>query len=478
MRVKEGYIYVLGLCLGLRLATTLVVAPWRSETEFALISFGDAWFYHHMAINLLRGEGYTVPAYQVLPGMLQRAYPSEHEALWPPGYSAFLATLYALFGVRLTPVLLAQGVLSTVGCWFLMRAAEAIGGRRAGLWAGGLYAVEPTSILCANRLVSESIFAPLLCLCVFLLSQALMAADVRRRLVVLMGLGVALGAATWARVNAIPIAGVLALMLGIVYWHNTRCLRQVATATLIIIGVYLITLAPWHWRNYRLFGVWAFSTAADFNLLSGSDYLHQPEGTLYRKAYQAARAAGEDPRRLNPFQRARYWRQTALNEWRNAPGYYFRRHLERMVIVVTNPGITHWGIILRIEMPRDKGAVRDVWTTRSIWQAGREYLSRLNGALWLIIPYTFAYLAIYYGILIACVVRWRTAFVNLNDSRFAIIMALIAFINLATNIVNIDPRMRLPIMVFLTPALAVGLTNLLRHRRRAADNHSCRVPHG
>jgi len=465
MRFKEGYIYVLGLCLVLRLAVMLAIAPWHPESESVLIGSSDPYLYHHLAISLLRGEGYILPnMLQASPGSF--AYPGEHETIWPPGYSAFLAMLYALFGVCLTPVLLVQGILSTLGCWFLMRAAESVGGRRAGLWAGGLYAVEPVSILYANLVLSEGVHIPLVCLCVFILSQAITAADARQRLIVLMGLGVALGAATWVRVATIPIAGALMLMLGIVYWRNNTGVRQVAMLTLVSAGVYLLTVAPWQWRNYRLFGVWAFSTSADFSMLAGLDYFQEQRGTLYRKAYEAARAAGEDLSRLSPFQRARYWRQTALNEWRNAPWYYFRRSLERMVIVVFNPGTTNWGHVLRVETPSGKIA------GRSLWQAGREYLARLNGVLLAIGAYTFAYLALYYSLLILCVFCWRTVFANPVSSRFAMVAAFVAFISLSTNIINTDSRMRLPMMVFLTPALAVGLTNLLEHRRRKSGKNS------
>jgi 4-amino-4-deoxy-L-arabinose transferase-like glycosyltransferase len=461
----RGYMYLLALCVGLRLAVLLAVAPWQPESVSALVGSHDPQGYHRLALNLLHGKGYQVATTQPPPPQtLSRGYPGEYETLWPPGYPAFLALIYALFGVRLTPVLLIQAILSTLGCYWLMRAAEAVGGRRAALWAGGLYAVEPVSILMTNSVLSEGLFIPLLCLSVFLLVRAMTTVNPRTERLLLLGLGAALGAATWVRVNAFPIVGALCLAYGAITWRRTRCSRN-ALLTVMLLGIaYFACLAPWYWRNYQLYGVWGFSTSGAYNLLANYEYRGDKDA-MFHKAYQVARAAGEDPLRLNPFQRARYWRQTALQEWRKDFAGNTWLYFKRLATMLLTPSTHGWGRILRIETPRAETAYKGAA------QVVREFASKVRGWIGVIGFYSLVYVAFFYGALLTCALRWRAAFPDAASRAVAATLAVCASASVMTTLVLAEARGRLPAIVLLIPVVAAGLAHLtnreLRQREQA-----------
>ena len=470
MRFKEGYIYVLGLCLGLRLAAMLAIAPWLPEAKQMYFGSHDQG-YHRLAINLMHGKGYIweakdVAALEPTPSreILEWKRPGEPETLWPPGYPTFLAVIYTLFGVSVTAVLIAQALLATIGCWFLIHATESLSNKRAGLLAGGLYATEPTLILLTNSIRSEAVFIPLLCIAIFFLSRLLTATNERNRLITLVGLGITMGIATWIRVNAILILCVLIFMLLVIYQKDTRCLLRSASWVALVGVVYLTTLTPWYWRNYRLFGEWAFSISASYNLLEVYKYRDGEEAILH-KAYLKAVAAGEDPQRLTPFQRARYWRQTALDELRTNFGSSGRLYLKRLAFIMTNPSLGEWGKVLRIKSLYSTHSTDLSTKFQSLVRRVRE-----SGAVCIaMLAYVILYLTIFYSSVVICLVCWRIAFSQKVVRRLAVIMFFASSMTLLTSINNIGSRMRSPAIVLLTPVVALGLTNLLMYKQQGAD---------
>jgi len=470
MRFKEGHIFVLGLCLGLRLAAMLAIAPWLPEAKQMYFGSHDQG-YHRLAINLMYGKGYIweakdIAALDPTPSreILAWKRPGEPETLWPPGYPAFLAVIYTLFGVSVTAVLIAQALFATISCWFLIHATESLSNKRAGLLAGGLYATEPTLILLTNSIRSEGIFIPLLCIIVFLLSRLLTATNERNRLITLVGLGITMGIATWIRVNTVFILCMLIFMILIIYWQNTRCLLRSASWVALIGVIYLTTLIPWYWRNYRLFGEWAFSTSASYNLLEVYKYRDGEEAILH-KAYLKAVAAGEDPQRLTPFQRARYWRQTALDEWRTNFGSSGRLYLTRLAFIMTNPGLGEWGKVLRVKSLYNTHSTDLSTRFQSLVQRVHE-----SGAIGIVmLAYVILYLTIFYISVAICLVCWRIAFSQKVIRQLALITFFASSMMLLTSINNIGPRMRSPAIVLLIPVVALGLTNLLMYKQQRVD---------
>lgn len=79
--------------------------------------------------------------------------------LFGPGYSAFLAIFFGIFGAAALPVLLAQIILSSISCALIyLLAVELTGSRPVGFIAGLLSALSFTSVSLANFLLSDSLF--------------------------------------------------------------------------------------------------------------------------------------------------------------------------------------------------------------------------------------------------------------------------------------------------------------------------------
>jgi len=88
---------------------------------------------------------------------------------WPPGYSGFLAVLFAT-GIaspeHLAGALVAQVLLASLVAGMVSLLALELGGVPAALLAGSLMALEPSSISHANVILSETFFTFLLVLAV------------------------------------------------------------------------------------------------------------------------------------------------------------------------------------------------------------------------------------------------------------------------------------------------------------------------
>lgn len=451
---------VILLCATLRLGLMAIVAPWSPDTEAVLIGDSDPRGYHQLALHLMTGKGYLAsdPERARAQGVLSRSYPGELEALWPPGYPAFLACLYLLFGVRLTPVILAQIALAAVACWMLMRSTERLWGARAGIGAGILYAIEPVSIFLTHQVLSEALFLPLLCAAVYCLAGALTAASFAQRQLWLIGFAAVMGAACWVRVSGLPLFVLAAVILGRVLWRSERDIRMVAVPVVLMGVVFLLVLASWYWRNYRAFGAWAFSTSGSYNLLAGFEYGGDKEA-MFRKAYEVARQSGVDPESLNPFQRARFWRQTALAEWRADIRGNLMRNLKRLTVMMLTPGVSAWGALLRTPTPRTETA------DKSIAQIVREFLAKAFSAPGLIGIYTLLYLAVFYSAVGIGVLRLGRLSQTPATRAYVWIAVALAVGSIATTVVMSDSRGRAPAITLLTPLVGATLSSALSRRR-------------
>ena len=447
----KATVIVVGLCLALRLLLVGLAAPWTPAAEHALIGDSDPRGYHLLATRLIQGKGYLAnePDRPMPEGVLARSYPGEPEALWPPGYPAFLALGYTLFGIRLTPVILLQIVWATLGCYWIMHATARLWTPRAGVMAGLLYALEPVSILTSHRILSEAIFLPWLSLGVYVLARVLTAPTARARFIGLTLLAVVFGVASYTRVSAQPLFIALLVGLAVHTWLSQRSVKAAAWSALWAALVFLLVLSPWCWRNYRLFGVWAFSTSGAYNLLAGFEYRGDKDA-MFHKAYLAAVSAGVDPARLNPFERARFWRETALTEWRADTSGNLRLYFKRLLVMMLTPSVSDWGRLLRLPIPQTDTA------NKTVAQIIREFFAKTTTPIGLIGMYSLLFTGLFYALCAwgaLCLPRLSEA-----SARAYIGIALFtAMFSILTTIVMSDARGRMPAMTLLMPVAGAAL---------------------
>lgn len=178
--------------------------------------YGDAAGYFLSAAALLHGR--VDPAsLEALPPLPAASFDAERArqlvATRGPGYVAFLAGIFRVFGVGPWPVRIAQALLGACLCALLCQTGRELAGPAVGLAAGLLAALHPSLILFSGRILSESVAGFEL-----VLGLALLVGGIRRRRAAWLACaGLAFAAAALTRppllalLPALPLASAAAL---------------------------------------------------------------------------------------------------------------------------------------------------------------------------------------------------------------------------------------------------------------------------
>ena len=239
-------ILILLASLALRVAFCLF---WPISVEWS-----DARGYHEWALSLLHSG----------------TFPS---AFRPPGYPAFVAAIYAVFGERQLPVMLIQSVLSTLGVWLTyLLAVEILGPRRRGLalLAAALFGLSPGVAFFSGWLLREAsvmFLIPLSAwLCLRLLTRSWRYA---------LGLGLAGCALAYIRMETgLFVAAMLAAALLHRRWRWRALGGGVLAGLMVAAGT-----APWIVHCARTRGYASMQVCLDANLFARTWFL-APTGAV------------------------------------------------------------------------------------------------------------------------------------------------------------------------------------------------------
>lgn len=251
------------LAVALAIAAALRIA-WALAVPVDPVS--DCAIYDQFARNIVAGHGYGFG-------------PADLNAFWSPGIAFALAGFYTVFGegalaVVLLNLLVALGAIALV--WDLGRRWF---GPLAGTAAAIMLAVWPSQIQFTTVPASEWLFNALVLLAVWLWTLA--NGSVRRSLLLAIGVGVVLAAATFTRPLALLIPP---LLLAERLVRTQQWLRSLAMAT-VAMALTIGLLIPWGLRNQREFGQFVLVSAnSGANLWMGNNpssrggYMDRPAG--------------------------------------------------------------------------------------------------------------------------------------------------------------------------------------------------------
>lgn len=463
---------IIALTLLARLSLFLAGAPWDPVKAQQVYLKADPGGYHQLALNLIRTGQYIFRPDKTDPEQISKAQadpklwrlPGEPEALWPPLYSLFIAGIYLVAGVQIAFVLLAQIILSSVVVWLLaLLALRLFNSERIALFTAFLFAIEPTMILLPNIMYSDFIFILFLSIFYFAFVKQVLALLFHSDFQSLGwgfvgGLSLGLAAMTHAR-GTILLPVVLLVLLFICREIPWR--RRLLAAALALVG-YFAGTGYWYWRNYRVFGELAFSTAASYNLLIGTHMVAPVETReesiewVFRQARLHMESKG-DPLHMNPFERAHAWRETALRLIREHPFEYFRAHLKRVLTVAFIPGTSEYAAILG----KESSAAQQ-------YKLKEARLPQMNFLRW----------TIFLGTLLITLFVYGTGMIGLLKSNRSMpksinwLVGIIFAIILLTSVSNTHPRMRAPALLLILPYSSAGYfvikdrVSSLLHRRR------------
>ena len=263
-------------------------------------------------------------------------------AFRPPGYVYLLAGSYRLAGVERSPVearvpvgRVLGAVLGALGVALVGVLAWQLWGGAAGIVAAALAAVYVPSILVATALMSEQLF-------VVLMLATLIAVLAWRRtprwwLVLLAG-GLA-GLAVLARANGL----ILLLPLALAVW------RRSLWPPAVLVGVALLTVAPWTLRNASELDAFVPVTTQLGSALAGTYNSEARADSMNPASWRSLRRIEEYDHVTDDFATTpeavmeRDMRRVALAFIREHPGYVFevgywntRRLLRRRVVALVD----------------------------------------------------------------------------------------------------------------------------------------------
>jgi 4-amino-4-deoxy-L-arabinose transferase-like glycosyltransferase len=208
--------------------------------------FSDDIEYVALGRSLANGEGYLLDG-----------QPTAHR---PPGYPLFLAASFKIFGDSFVPVRIAQVLAGMISCVLVFVLARKFFSERVGLFAAGICAVFPEHVLYVSFLMTETLFAALLLLFLWLCADEVI--SWKRGILA----GIVLGIGTLVR----PTMLLLPALVFIVRWCCGGSPRR-HFKSLAIIGVSgFVVLLPWLIRNYEQFGRITITSNIGMNFWMGN----------------------------------------------------------------------------------------------------------------------------------------------------------------------------------------------------------------
>jgi 4-amino-4-deoxy-L-arabinose transferase-like glycosyltransferase len=205
-------------------------------------SWADTRGYHEPALSLVQSGRFDT--FLDAPGQ-----PMTYRT---PGYPAFLAAVYAVFGENQPAAILFQVLLSLVTIYLTWRLAWRLWGDQVALSAAALLALDPLSLTYSLKIMTENNFT--LFVMVAILAGVNLVTNQRRRAgwALLLGLTLALATLTRPLSYYLPIPVILGVMIW--GWKRRWGARSMAVTALLILLPNLLLIGGWTWRNFRLTG--------------------------------------------------------------------------------------------------------------------------------------------------------------------------------------------------------------------------------
>ncbi len=219
--------------------------------------------YEDIAINLVKGNGYSWPNNDERASRLQMDWPEQPTALRAPAYPLFLYQLYRVTNVNRMLALAMQAVFDTGTCFLIFLIAQRLfASRLVSCMSSLLWALYLPGIMVNVRFYSEPMFTFLLTGTVLLIMKA----HEKGQALYFAAAGVGLAIATQCR----PVILLFPLVWAVIFiWRKktARAMRNV----LLMLFAYGLALTPWTIRNYQQFNQFIpGSTRGGYSLFSGN----------------------------------------------------------------------------------------------------------------------------------------------------------------------------------------------------------------
>ena len=236
------------------------------HTIFSLRSFSDPEHrqmeqdsigYLTLANNLVKGEGFA---------RMKPVGPQGQEVFTPefcrtPGYPLLIAGFQWLTGDGLKGTIIFQQILGVILCLMVMFTCQRYFGRKAGLVAGSLLALDLQAIGLSNILYADFIFSFILCCSVLLLVKNVEGGNIWY----ILGAGLLLGFGILTKPAGMPLPIILSFVL--IFYAIIKHQWRLVTTALFIFFVAYMPVFGWMIRNGIVCGEYSFCSQPKHFLL-------------------------------------------------------------------------------------------------------------------------------------------------------------------------------------------------------------------
>ena len=440
------------LALAVRLGLFVAIAPWEDRVWQERIAFSDAGGYHQIAINLLEHQVYSV--YPLSSSGTPIA--PRRAIIRTPVYPFFVAGIYAISGYRVYMVLLLQAVMGAVSCLIIYGIGSMLFNKKVGFLAGCLLAVDFVSLLYANSLMTETLFAFLFLISIYFMVRFLKRSSIK---FMIWG-GLFMGLATLCRPVSLyfPVFVVVFLIFSS-FFKKVRFVRRI-TNGLVFVLIFLLTLSPWIIRNTMVSGFPHVSSMAYMVPLNNAAYLEQARSGRPLKEIKGEFSKEFENlikgKNLSETEEVRIAQQLGLEKIMKHPILYARVHLSGALMTLIETGSSEFWWLLGRE-PRGISTLSTFLTRGPSGIIASVIGSKSFSQICYIAGAMIFLLVIYIGLVVGLIgLTLKRKF-----STALLLLAIPVYFLLTVGPLG-SMRFRVPIMPYIMLLAAYGLTRFSR----------------
>jgi len=247
--VKKNKWLIIIFIIAVLLRLVLLSVNVHNAPDFANAIKGDDGYFEYSR-NIADGNGFTYKEGDVyLPTTLR-----------PPLYPYFLATLISIYDSYPFVIFIQIIIGSLIPVLAMLVARKYILRDSIVITIGFLLAIEPYSMLMSVIFYTETLFTFLFLIFIIFLFSYIKKQSWRN--LIITSVFLALAVLVKPTVQYLPILFPLLVM-----WQTKRYFsKEVILKSLVFVGIFIILISPWLYRNYRVFGKIDMSAQQAFNL--------------------------------------------------------------------------------------------------------------------------------------------------------------------------------------------------------------------
>jgi len=447
------FIILLGILI--RFVVFFVYKPWNDEVvkQIVLVA-GDAPNYHKLALNILETGNYPENTFL--------------SAKITPFYPYFIAFIYSCFGIKPWVVIFFQIILNLLSLIVIFKICSIFFDRQMAVLTTFIYAIDPHSIIHSQTLMADTFFVV-----IFLFSVYLFIVSVKKNKIYLLLLcGFLLGIATLTKpvLQFFPFL-VLPVVTAVINFGWKKNLKQVL---FYLIG-FILTISPWIYRNYHLYGKVGLSTVTGYNLLFFNIAKLQEEVNnisfteAQKKLKEVAELRGSG-QLTNPFEKETLYKEIAVEYIKKNIFTYISVHIKGFVYMYFTPASSVLSQIIKHKYIRIDDYI-NLSRNSSFFQSIKVFFNVRSTPEVIL---AFSILIFYFIIYILFITSFFSICKNKEYAFIVICLMIIIYFTIITGPVG-HARYRLPINPFLIIISSKGIFDIYQFYKRKFKSISSQI---